>query len=103
MEMEPAEVFEIILTMVNGLTRDAPLVVRVVKPSSNSDRPPMPVPMMTPNWKGSIDATSMPESLIAWSAPTTANWETRSSRRASLVSRTPAKEKSLTSPPNLTL
>ena len=71
--------------------------------SSNSLRPPMPLPMMTPQRNGSSLAKSRPLSLTASMAATRANWAKRSSRRAVLASRTLSGSKFLTSPPKWTL
>src|SRR5207247_7425816 len=71
METLPAAELGIILGMTKGLMpRGPPPRTNFLFWDSNSLRPPMPLPMMTPQRKGSSLAKSMPQSLTASMAAT---------------------------------
>ena len=72
-EMMPLAMLEIIIGIVKGETRFGPRVMYVVCSFSSVARPPMPLPTITPNRRGSMVETSRPESVIAILEAATAN------------------------------
>src|SRR5262245_56734759 len=103
MEIWPEAAFTMSFGITNGLMRLGPSFMRRVCCSSYSLRPPMPLPIMTPERVRSSLAKSSPLSLTASIAPTKPNWAKRSSRLAVRGSSALSGSKSRTWPPNLTL
>ena len=78
MEMVPLAELEIILGMVNGLSRLGPRSMYTVCCSSQVISPPMPLPTIEPQRKRSSLEKSRPDSAMASLAAATANWAKRS-------------------------
>src|SRR6266853_1971741 len=102
-EILPLAALTISLGIMNGETRLGPRSKSVQCCSSISLRPPIPLPVTTPYRYASPLEKSMPDCLIAFTAPYTANWQKRSSRLTSRTGMQSVGSKSLISPPKRTL
>src|ERR1700677_5000141 len=74
----PLAALTISLGIVNGLIRDGPLVIIAACWVSNSLRPPIPEPMITPQDSGGRVSKSIAASAIAAVLAPMANWANRS-------------------------
>ena len=79
----PADMSGIIIGMRNGLTRLGPRSIRTRACCSSVLMPPMPEPMITPTRSAFSGVIASAACSTASNAATTANWITRSIRRAS--------------------
>src|SRR5512135_671015 len=102
-ETWPLAALTISFGIVNGLIRDGPFCIIAACWVSNSFRPPIPEPMITPQACGGKVSNSIPASSTAAVLAAKANCANRSRWRASLAPNRATGSQSRTWPPNWTL